>query len=86
MFVPMLILLLAEAFCSTMTSVNFFTIYPDSTSLFDVVYISGRRIFKSVCSSAIHLQDVSCQMSNSRLEDVCNHNTLKTSSKRLFDI
>jgi len=30
-------------------------IYPDSTSLFDVMFTSGRRIFKSVCSSAIRL-------------------------------
>jgi len=28
---------------------------PDSTSLFDVMFTSGRRIFKSVCSSAIRL-------------------------------
>jgi len=28
---------------------------PDSTSLFDVIFTSGRRIFKSVCSFAIRL-------------------------------
>ena len=28
---------------------------PGSTSLFDVMFTSGRRIFKSVCSSAIRL-------------------------------
>jgi len=63
----------------------------DSTNLLDVIFTSGRLIFKSVCSSAIRLLDVSCQMSNRRLEDVSltcilNHYTLKTSSKRLFDI
>jgi len=63
----------------------------DTPSLFEVIFTAGRCIFKSVCSSAIRLLDVSCQMSNRRLEDVSlpcilNHYILKRSSKHLFDI
>jgi len=68
-----------------------FHLFLDSTSLFDVIFTPGRCIFKSVCSSAIRLWDVSCQMSNRCLEDVSltcilNHYILETFSKHLFDI